>query len=603
MLRDPLIGAVLDGRYRLDAILGRGGFGTVYRGSHLHLGRPVAVKILGSGGDEALHRERFRREALVLDRLRHPSIVRLKDFGEVDGLVYMVQEFVEGVTLADRVRLRGTLTLPESAAVLGDVLDGLHEAHAAGIVHRDVKPANIMLLPGGEGRLLDFGIAILQSETRQTSAGLLLGTPAFMAPEYIKGGLPGPSVDLYAVGGVLYYCLTGQAPFILESDNPLARLLAQIDHPPPRLPPDIDPELQPLIDRALAKEPSDRFVDAAEMAGALRSAAAGTLLRLAPADVEERAPGSEESRERPTRLLPRGLGEPAAVTPAAVIDVAPGPPVLAASIASKKLEPALVGGDMPQQRPSTGSETSTTSSLASTPHTTSLIQVDGRMAGGPRQTAIRRSPSAEDVDRSASSTLRTPRASRLSIRTVALVIAAGVILGVIGHAIWSEPTPEPPPQPPREADSVAIEGRDTHDVDERDSRLDARASIDAASPSVDAGSIPEAGLEAAVADAAGSADSAVESAEPPAPSTKRRRASRGRRRSPPRTTPGPTVVPASKQTAIDGFFDALARRECESAAQKAALALRAEASRLDSMLLRQSFVRSCDASLWTRYVR
>ena len=282
-----LIGRTLGGRYRIEALIGRGGFGAVYRAVHIELDRPVAIKTLvAREGIAAQMQSRFRREARVQAELRHPSIVHLLDFGrEPDDTCYMVSEYVDGRTLKETVDAEGPLTPPRAARIVIDVLDGLAAAHRRGIVHRDIKPANIMLVDGPEGeevRLLDFGIAKVRDAVDEsqtlTAQGQLLGTPAFMAPEQIQQEPPSPATDLYAMGGVLYYLLSGQKPY---SGGIRAVLTAHLMQPAPTLPPGIGAGFDAVVARAMAKVPAARYASAEAMRGAVAAVAAvgagGTL--------------------------------------------------------------------------------------------------------------------------------------------------------------------------------------------------------------------------------------------------------------------------------------------------------------------------------------
>lgn len=266
-----LIGRTLGGRYRVEALLGQGGFGAVYRAVHVELGHFVAIKTLVArlGVDHQME-ARFRREATVLRGLRHLSIVQLLDFGrEPDGMFWMAQEYVDGRTLKDVIEENGPLDTHRAARIISDALDGLAAAHRRGIVHRDIKPANIMLVEGHDGeevRVLDFGIAkvhdaVDESQTL-TAQGQLLGTPAFMAPEQIQQEPPTAATDIYALGGVLYYLLTGSKPY---SGNIQAVLTAHLVLPAPRVAPDHSHLLDPVIAKAMAKVPSDRYPDAETM--------------------------------------------------------------------------------------------------------------------------------------------------------------------------------------------------------------------------------------------------------------------------------------------------------------------------------------------------
>ena len=205
-------GDTLNG-YRIVEPLGAGGMATVYRAYQPALDRFVAVKVLAANaGQDPRFRERFRREAQTVAALRHPNILVVYDWGEQDGTAYLVSELVEGGTLADRL---GTpLTCEQSLQFLRPVASALDYAHERGVVHRDVKPSNVLLHPDGTPVLADFGVArMLEGSAFLTSAGVLVGTPAYMAPEVLDEGEAGPSVDLYALGVMLYEMLTGSVPF------------------------------------------------------------------------------------------------------------------------------------------------------------------------------------------------------------------------------------------------------------------------------------------------------------------------------------------------------------------------------------------------------
>lgn len=280
---DNLLGRVLGGRYRIDALLGRGGFGAVYRATHLELQRPVAIKtLLAADGGRADLVARFRREARLQAGLRHPVIVRLLDLGEdEDGLVYMVQEYVGGRTLQAHLEGLPHLTPTEASHLTCRLLDGLDAAHREGIIHRDLKPANIMLVEGRDGpdvRILDFGLAKVRDSMDEsqtiTATGQVLGTPAFMAPEQIEQKAISPATDLYAVGVILHLLLTGQRPFV---GSMRAVLTAHLIKPVPSLPEALPGALDRVIRRAMAKDPEDRYPTADAMRAALIEAASAEV--------------------------------------------------------------------------------------------------------------------------------------------------------------------------------------------------------------------------------------------------------------------------------------------------------------------------------------
>ncbi len=269
---DARIGAVVDARYRLDALLGVGGMGRVYRATHLSLGEPVAVKFLlaeSSARDEM--RARFRREAVVLARLRHPGIVSVLDFGEHDGELYLVMELLRGVPLDHHIQAGGVLLpLHRVVDVVDQILQVVEAAHALGVVHRDLKPDNIVLLDGGDRtekvKVLDFGIASIIGEDgrveRLTQAGSVRGTPQYMAPEQCVGRGIGPAADIYAVGTIFYELLVGSPPF--EGRSPAELMSAQMFQQPPPMSARADgyeqipAGIEALVLRALAKRPEVR---------------------------------------------------------------------------------------------------------------------------------------------------------------------------------------------------------------------------------------------------------------------------------------------------------------------------------------------------------
>ncbi len=265
-----LVGRRIAGRYHVESLVGSGGFGAVYRATHLELGTPVAIKVVLRARPHLL--ARFRREARAQDRLQSRFIVRLKDFGRTeDGLHYMVQSFVEGETLLT-ISNRGPLEPQRAVRVVRQVCQALAEAHDAGIVHRDIKPGNVMVTDyrgAEEVRLLDFGVARLQApETSEelTLTGQVFGTVAYMAPEQLRGLAAGPAADIYSAGALLYVLLTGDRPYTGD----LHAVAAQhLDGPLPTLPSHLPRALEDIIRRAMAKSPAERFADAEAMGQAL----------------------------------------------------------------------------------------------------------------------------------------------------------------------------------------------------------------------------------------------------------------------------------------------------------------------------------------------
>lgn len=266
------------GKYRVLEALGRGGMAQVYRAYHPQLDRYVAIKVLRS--DLVEHEEflaRFRREAHAVSGLRHPNIVQVFDFDVQDEQYYMVMELLEGNTLRAKLneyRTRGErMPLPEVLRILTEVLGGLGYAHSEGVIHRDIKPANIMLTKRELAVVTDFGIAQIVGSTQYTVSGALMGTLNYMAPEQGLKGRCDSRSDIYSLGIVFYEMLTGYTPF--DADTPLAILMKHLNDPLP-LPSKTDPSLpgvlEPIVLKALAKDPEDRYQSAAEMAAALQTA-------------------------------------------------------------------------------------------------------------------------------------------------------------------------------------------------------------------------------------------------------------------------------------------------------------------------------------------
>ncbi len=274
------IGSTLDGRYRIDGLVGIGGMGSVYRCEHVGIGRPVAIKVLHAdfiGNREAS--VRFQREAIASGRLEHPNIVGVSDFGILDdGGCYLVMELLEGESLGDRLE-RERIPWREAIDILRGVLRGLRHAHDRGVVHRDIKPDNVFLaMKDGDPitKILDFGIAKLfagdADDPGATRAGITVGTPAYLSPEQAVGGEITPASDLYSTTVLLFEMLTGRPPF--EDKDPLAMLGAHVGRPPPTLAeaaPELTfpAELEQIIQRGLAKQMTDRFSTANEYLAAL----------------------------------------------------------------------------------------------------------------------------------------------------------------------------------------------------------------------------------------------------------------------------------------------------------------------------------------------
>jgi serine/threonine protein kinase len=319
------------GRYRLERRLGVGGMATVQLAFDTRLERHVAVKLLAEHlADDGNFVNRFRREALAAARLVHPNIVQVFDFGLDDSTHrnFIVMEYVPGQSCAEILREQHTLAPNEAVEVLAQACRGLDYAHRNGVVHRDVKPGNLLRSEEGMVKLADFGIAKAAEDSDITKVGSVLGTAAYLAPEQARGEPAGPASDLYALGVVAYQLLAGRLPYDAGSLTDLARL--QESGPPPRLD-EIEPEvpaaLATAVARALHRDPERRYADAAEMETALRDGLRGR----AQADTEATWAMSDETATRmltgtgATSALPRTSTGTAPHRPLEPVDE-PAPP-------------------------------------------------------------------------------------------------------------------------------------------------------------------------------------------------------------------------------------------------------------------------------------
>jgi serine/threonine protein kinase len=260
--------ATVGGRYRIERPLGHGGMATVYLGRDTELERPVAIKLLAenlAGDDE--FRRRFVREAKLAARLSDPNVVSVYDAGEDDGRPYIVMEHVDGETFADLLARKGRLPPDGARELASQAASGLAHAHAAGLVHRDVKPQNLILRRDGTVKIADFGIARAAETTSITVAGTVLGTAAYLAPEQAMGEEVTAAADVYSLGAVLYELLTGRPPFEFETLADLADRQRRMEVTPVRdLAPEVPPELEDVVMRCLARNPAYRPASAGELA-------------------------------------------------------------------------------------------------------------------------------------------------------------------------------------------------------------------------------------------------------------------------------------------------------------------------------------------------
>ncbi len=309
----------LIGKFRLERRLGSGAMGDVWLGIHTTLGNSVAVKLLNAAATrEPGGIERFANEARAVAAIGHENIAGVIDHDQLpDGTPYIVMEYVEGTTLRELLVEAGALPLRRCAELCIDVLAALSAAHVKGIVHRDLKPENVRVTPNGRAKVLDFGVAkLLGKPTPSLTQGAIIGTPHYMAPEQIASGPIDGRADLYAVGVMLFECVTGQRPF--EAENMVALLEKQVNAAPPwpsKLRPGLPPSLEHVILKALEKKPERRFASADEMSAALRALVpaldgSGPALTVTPvytptrkeAATPQPVPPPPQPEQRPSRL-------------------------------------------------------------------------------------------------------------------------------------------------------------------------------------------------------------------------------------------------------------------------------------------------------------
>jgi serine/threonine-protein kinase len=304
-------GMVLGGRYRLEERIASGGMGAVWRAVDDVLGRTVAVKILlPELLDEPGFAERFRAEARTMATINHPGVVDVYDYGTDPATgAYLVMEFVQGEALSRTLGRVGRLTAGRTLALVAQAAEALHAAHQAGVVHRDVKPGNLLVRPDGVLVLTDFGIARAAGAAQLTADGSVLGTASYISPEQADGRRATELSDIYALGVVAYQCMAGYRPF--EGDNPIEIARRHIYEVPPALPPDVPPVARTILERAMAKRPTDRWPSAAAFAQECRRVAA-ELGTTAPQPVLASASAGRQSGLAPavpapgTRLMPFG---------------------------------------------------------------------------------------------------------------------------------------------------------------------------------------------------------------------------------------------------------------------------------------------------------
>ncbi|TMK27146.1 MAG: hypothetical protein E6G62_00685 [Actinobacteria bacterium] len=263
-------GDILGGRYEVDSLLGRGGMSSVFSGWDRTLGREIAIKVLAAElVEDRVFVERFDREARAAASLSHRNVVAVFDSGVDEGARFIVMERVSGKTLAARLR-EGPMSIEQAIQIAAGVAEALGAAHARGIVHRDVKPGNVMLGENGHVKVLDFGIARALAATSLTRASTVIGTAGYLSPEQAEGGPVDARSDLYGLGCLLYEMLTGRPPFVADSAAALVHQhLTRPPDPPSRWRPEVSPALDEAVLRCLAKDPGERYARAQDLSGAL----------------------------------------------------------------------------------------------------------------------------------------------------------------------------------------------------------------------------------------------------------------------------------------------------------------------------------------------
>ncbi|WP_433827890.1 serine/threonine-protein kinase [Actinoplanes sp. CA-015351] len=336
-------GVTLGGRYRLEERIAGGGMGDVWRGIDEVLGRTVAVKILLPALlDEPGFAERFRGEARTMATINHPGVVDVYDYGSDQQLAFLVMEYVEGDALSRTLSRVGRLTPARTMALVAQAADALQAAHGNGIVHRDVKPGNLLVRPNGTLVLTDFGIARSALVGQLTVAGAVLGTASYISPEQAAGDVATPASDVYALGVVAYQCLSGHRPF--DGATPIEIAMKHVRESPRPLPGDIPPAVRAIVDRAMDKDPSSRWPSAAAMASVARQAAASLTTSVQP-------PISSPPSSPPISGPPRNAGASRPQSGAAARASVPRPVSGARGAASVPTSPPPYMQHQPQPQP------------------------------------------------------------------------------------------------------------------------------------------------------------------------------------------------------------------------------------------------------------
>jgi len=308
------------GKYEIQGELGEGGMGVVYKGFDRAIARNVAIKAINKASVDAQELkyilERFRVEAQAVGRLAHPRIVQIYDYGEDDETAYIVMELINGKTLRQHLAQEASYEIREIGEIIDQVLQGVGHAHSEGVIHRDIKPGNIMINSDGRIKISDFGIARIDS-SNLTQVGEILGTPYYMAPEQFIGAAVDRPADLYSVGVIAYELLTGRKPFAGKNYEVMQQVLNELPADASQLPPALPPLMDRVLQKALAKKPGDRFQSAREFAEAFREAIDATMVTVANASVPPRAAPDGAALLSAARLLSTNSMKAASSAPAA----------------------------------------------------------------------------------------------------------------------------------------------------------------------------------------------------------------------------------------------------------------------------------------------